>query len=396
MKGERAIVCIQRRCGTAVSAVQAQARRLCHRGFRNAILAFVSLLQVAGCGRTADQRAVPASQAVAAAEVVRCAERGPVKLTVKADRGEVTIPEQLTLTITVESELGVDVTMPDAGEVLGDFAVVKTADAEPTRDDLLQRRQRVLTLESAVPGACEIPSVIVGFADPRPKADGSRTTYEDKVTTEPIRVTVREDLADVKGPVSLPLPLRYKLLLWGLGVVAAMFAIAMAARWWRRRREQAQRELPWARRLIAHEWALAELDKLAAENLVGRGLVQEFYYRINGLLRRYIELRFGLAAGEQTSEEFIRALQHAASFDPRHKEMLRRFVEACDPVKYARHRPERSEIDWVHATAREFVVETAERAGNEGQSAGRRLMGAYSATEGGGSVPRDPHGEESR
>jgi hypothetical protein len=179
-------------------------------------------------------------------------------------------------------------------------------------------------------------------------------------------------------------------------VVVAMVAIALAARWWRRRRELAQRELPRVRRLIAHEWALAELDKLAAENLVGRGLVQEFYYRINGLLRRYIELRFGLAAGEQTSEEFIRALQHAVLFDPQHNEVLRRFIAACDPVKYARHRPERSEIDWVHATAREFVLETAERGGEDGRGAAAQSTGSYHASRIGDSAAGGSEQEESR
>jgi hypothetical protein len=324
------------------------------------------LLVLAGCEGQRGKEPAPTSQP--AVEIARNAERGPVKLAVKADRSEVTIPGQLTLTITVESELGVDAPMPEAGEVLGDFGVAKTSDVEPTHDDLTERRQRVITLEAAVPGACEIPSVTIAFADRRPKADGSQTEYKDEVTTEPIRVTVREGLADLKGPVSLPLPLRYKLLLWGLGVVAAVVIIAMAARWWRRRCDRVKQELPWARRLIAHEWALSELDKLVAENLVGRGLVQDFYYRINGLLRRYIELRFGMMAGEQTSEEFIRALQDVPSFDPQHKEVLRRFVAACDPVKYARHRPESGEIDWVHATAREFVVETAERSGDSDHS----------------------------
>jgi hypothetical protein len=354
------------------------------------------LLAAAGCERAGRKTAAPATQPAVATPVVRSAERGPVKVTVRADRGDVTIPGQITLAIVVESERGVDAPMPDANEVLGDFAVVKTTDSELTGDDLVERRQRTLTLESEVPGPCEIPAVTIAFSDRRPKADGSQTAYEDEVTTEPIRVTVRPGLADVKGPASLPLPLRYKLLLLGLAVVAAMAAVALAARWWRRRRERLQRELPWARRLIAHEWALAELDKLAAENLVGRGMVQEFYYRINGLLRRYIELRFGMAAGEQTSEEFIRALQHAASFDPQHKEVLKRFVAACDPVKYARHRPERGEIDWVHATAREFVVETAERAGGDGRQAPAQSPGAHHPAKVEGALTPDSEQEKSR
>jgi hypothetical protein len=143
-----------------------------------------------------------------------------------------------------------------------------------------------------------------------------------------------------------------------------MVGVALLARWWRRRRREAKRVLPWAIRLSAGDWALAELDKLDAEDLIGKGAVQEYYYRLNGLVRRYVELRFDLLAGEQTSEEFVRALQDSSLFGESHKEVLRRFVRACDPVKYARHRPEREEVDWVQSAARDFVLETAPAQGD--------------------------------
>jgi hypothetical protein len=315
---------------------------------------------VVGCnGEQAEQ--TPTTRVTDSADLVRTAERGPVTLSVRIDRAELTIPEQMTLTITVESELGVEVTVPDLGESFGGFGVAGFADAEPVKDNFKVRQERVFTLDTFVPGSQSVPSIAVEFADRREKADGSRAVYEDMVTTEPITVTVNPGLADVKGPVTLPMPGWQKVTLWTLGAVAAMVAVALLARWWRRRRKEAERVRPWAIRLSAHEWALAELDKLAAEDLIRKGRVQEFYYRINGLLRRYIELRFDLMAGEQTSEEFIRALQSAVFFDEDHKGVLRRFVSACDPVKYARHQPSQDEIDWVQAAARDFILETAEK-----------------------------------
>lgn len=331
------------------------------------ILVGLMLASAAGCGGDR-QPEKPATQAASSANLVRSTERGPVKLNVKIDRAELTIPEQLELTVAVEAEIGVEVAVPEMGEPFGEFAVAGMTDAEPVQDDFMVHREWVYTLDSFVPGSCVVPAVMVEFVDRREKADGSQTVYEDVVTSEPITVTVKPGLADVKGPVTVPMAGWQKVLLWAIGAVAAMVGIALLARWWRRRRKEAERELPWAMRVPAHEWVLAELDKLAAENLVGRGRVQEFYYRINGLLRRYVELRFGLMAGEQTSEEFIRALQDATLFDENHKEVLRRFVRACDPVKYARHQPVPDEIDWVQAAARDFVLETAEDArvrGNE-------------------------------
>jgi hypothetical protein len=276
------------------------------------------------------------------------------------DRAEATIPQRITLTMTVEWERGVEVAMPEVEGTLGDFNVVQVQDGDVTGDDLVRRQQRVVTLESVVPGECQVPVLSVAFADPRPKADGSSEVYEDKVSTERIPVAVRQALADVKGPVGLPLAWRYRLLLWAVGVVAAAAAIALAARWWRRRRARLE-ELGVKARMPAHEWALAELERLAREGLLTKGLVQEFYYRINGLVRRYIELRYGLMANEQTSEEFIRALKDSAFLGDGHKEVLRGFVSACDPVKYARHRPEAADISWVQATARDFILQTAER-----------------------------------
>lgn len=313
-----------------------------------------------GCHGDKSSTPSASTQPAPAADLVRSAEKGPVKLSVRLDRAEATVPEPLKLTVAVESELGVDVTMPDLGEAFGPFAVSGSTDAEPVSNDFTTRRERTYTLDTILPGKVELPAVTVKFADRREKADGSNAVKEGEVATDTLPVTIHSGLADVKGPTTVPMPGWQRLLIWVAVIVAAMVAIALFARWWRRRRKQAAIELPKARRIVPHDWALAELDMLAAEDLVGRGRVREFYYRINWILRRYIELRFSLMAGEQTSEEFIRALRSSAVLDENHKELLRRFVAACDPVKYARHEPDSGEIDWVQASARDFVLETAE------------------------------------
>ncbi len=326
---------------------------------------------IAGCRQDQDKGASSPTEALkrgdgakaarSAADLVRSDERGPVKLTVSVDRGEVTIPEKLTLTITIEAEHGVEIAMPEMGELLGDFGVVEAIDVDPVVGDMTTTHERRYKLESFLAGETAIPAIKLTFADPREKADGSHTVYEDALETEAIPITVFDGLADVKGPATLPMPWPYRLLWWASGVLAVVVLIAVAARLWRRYRRERVAALPFARRLVPHEWALAELDKLAAEDLVARGQVQEFYYRINSLARRYIEPRFHLMAGEQTSEEFLRSLQESSLLRSEHKELLRAFVSACDPVKYAQYRPQADEIGWVQTTAREFVIETANK-----------------------------------
>lgn len=322
------------------------------------ILAAMALPAASCRSKTETPAPVPTSQAAAAQPIIRTAEQGPLKVTVTADRDRVEIPEQLTLTLRIEAEAGIEVTVPKLEGVFGDFSIAASTENEPDCTQYARCKEWIYTLDSFLPGDREIPALTFAFRDAREKADGSKAVYEDTVEIEPITIKVTQSLADVKGPVKLPMPFRYKLLWWALGAILVMVAIALAVRWWRRR-ATVDGPVPLAARVPPHVWALEQLDKLAAEDLIHRGLIQEYYYRINGLLRRYIEMRFGLMAGEQTSEEFLRALGHSRFLDHDHKAMLHEFVQTCDPVKYARYRPEAEEIAWVQSSARDFVVQTA-------------------------------------
>ncbi len=312
----------------------------------------------AGCDRDS-QIDPPAASQQAASPVTRTSQDGPVKLTVHVDRDALGASDRLELTLSIEAQRGVQVRAPVFQDVLGPFAIVNENKPEPSADDLIVRLEHAYTLEGVLPGDQEIPPITVEYTDDRPRADGSQETVTGTVATEPIRIRVDVGLADVKGPATLPMSLPRKIIRWGAGLLAAMIGVAMFARWWRKRRAERAEQAPMARRLVAHQWALAELDKLVAEDLIAAGRVQEFYYRVNGLIRRYIELRFDLAAAEQTSEEFLRALQDTPELGDRHMGLLRDFTAACDPVKYAAILPQGDDVDWVIETARRFVRETA-------------------------------------
>lgn len=289
--------------------------------------------------------------------VSRSVESGPLRVTAELDRDSAVVPEPITLTLTVEAERGVTVTMPEIGELLGDFLVQHIEAPSPTEDDLHRKESRIVTLEPALPGDIEIPSLIVGYEDRRERADGSRGDVVDQVATPTLTVRVALQLADVKDPASLNVPRSYTLAAWLLGVIVAVALIALVAR---RLRRGEPRELPKAEPTVpAHIWALAQLDMLAAEGLLDRGRVQEWYYRINAIVRQYIERRYGLMAGEQTSEEFLRDLQRTAMLSADHKRLLQRFISACDPVKYARQLPDAEETRWVDGSVRDFVHQTA-------------------------------------
>lgn len=321
---------------------------------------FSAVLQgTTGCDESTPPVAMDVPATAPAEPVVRQAETGPVRLTVTADRDRFTIPEQMHVAVRVEAELGVEVGVQAFEGFMGPFAIADVKQSTPDCGESTQCVQWTYTLDGILPGTHEVPALTAKFRDAREKADGSSGVYEDVVTTEPMPIVVSHDLADIDGPVALPMPLRYRLMLWAAGVVGAMVAFALLVRGWRRHRADVAAALPYARVVAPHVWALGELDKLDRENLVGRGLFHDYYYRVNGLLRGYVELRFGLMAGEQTSEEFLRSLADDSALSPHHKELLERFVAACDPVKYAKQIPGREEAVWVGSAARSFVVQTA-------------------------------------
>jgi hypothetical protein len=109
-----------------------------------------------------------------------------------------------------------------------------------------------------------------------------------------------------------------------------------------------------------HEWALRQLEALVDERLAERNLVSEFYFRLSMIVRRYIERRFDLMAPEWTTQEFMTRVQLNSRLPAEYRPLLGDFLQACDLVKFARHAPQRDEIEATLSTARDFVARSAE------------------------------------
>ncbi len=95
-----------------------------------------------------------------------------------------------------------------------------------------------------------------------------------------------------------------------------------------------------------------------------RGEVDRFYTELSGVVRHYIEERFGLRAPEQTTEEFLSELTQRPVLSVAQRSALMQFLEQCDLVKFARARPTQQEGQAALKAARSFVEATrADEAG---------------------------------
>jgi hypothetical protein len=288
-----------------------------------------------------------------------------VKLTVRVKPREPRLSDLVELNVEVTAPPDVEIKAPEFGQAVGDFLVRDYSEVSapqgppsqhpPSPNGTIQRRFRY-QLEPVQAGRHLIRSVAIEFVDNR--ADSETKGKPSLIESEPVEVQVTSELGDQVPnlanlePMLPPRPL-VSSSTWGwlwIGLVAVL--LAGLAVWLRRRRTVRVQE---PRRLTPEEIAHAALAALLAEDLPAQGLLKEFYLRLTGIVRHYIEGTTGLRAPEQTTEEFLRAIRSREIFPAERSARLIEFLEAADMVKYAGQQPGDEQIQLSIARAREFV-----------------------------------------
>ena len=339
------------------------------------------LLILGGC------RKAPSTQSEVARDT---AERGPLKLTVEAGPRAVRVGDTVTVDVRVETPPDVVVVLPQEKD-FGELRVKQSGspESQPGASGIVWRR--TFTLEPLASGALEIPALAVKYGRQTAGAE-SQPALENELSAGPLKLDVRSALTpqdkpekprDITGTLLPPRP-PWPLWVWVLilcGVLVLVALTTWAAYLIRRRLSRPPPPI------LPEVWALRALADLELWDWFDPERVREYYYRLTEIVRRYIELKFGLAAPEMTTEEFLGALARDRQAVPYDAERLRLFLEACDFVKYAALSPQRTDAENVLVTARAFVNATAaasgdgvgspaDRAPPAGPGGGRDLVGA--------------------
>ncbi len=321
-------------------------------------LALGLLTALAGrAGRAADPE--PLRQEVA---------RGPVRVTIEADRKVMAIDGRLRLSLLVEAPAPTVVTLPEVADRLGPFVVASQTAAAAAGERAGVKEWRCdYVLEAEAAGELTVPPLPVGF---RAAAGGAMQTLE----TSPVTITVTSllpaevDLTaykDIAPPVELPPPARSRLV-WP-GAVLALAVALLAVLLWRRRRGSRLAPPPPQ---PAHLLALAELERLAQRLPADRPGTEDFYVRLADILRRYVAVRFGLSAPTRTTEELLTAVDRTGGPLAARRPLIGRVLAQCDLVKFARRQPAPTTAPGSLRHARAFVEQTADpQAGVESTAA---------------------------
>ena len=158
----------------------------------------------------------------------------------------------------------------------------------------------------------------------------------------------------------------WPLMKWLLaGLVLALVLAAITA-WWVRKQlrkpvpaAEAPRQLPW-------EDALAELEEIRRSPLLVEGPYAELYDRTSDVVRKYLGARYGFSGLgfdglDTTTDEMLTLLKRVRPQVPA-LDVVRKFLEECDLVKFARVEPSRFACGDARQMAEEIVRATTPRA----------------------------------
>lgn len=116
------------------------------------------------------------------------------------------------------------------------------------------------------------------------------------------------------------------------------------------------KSLKIVRRLLPHQKAMKEIERIKADKMVTAENPKEYYTKLTETLRKYIEERYGFKAMEMTSSQIIERLTE--SQDEKALDELRTLFQTADLVKFAKYSTLINENDMNLVSAIDFINRT--------------------------------------
>jgi len=249
------------------------------------------------------------------------------------------IGDQVVFTLQVDAADHVDFRIPDIRDTLSREIEVLYPIASDTSlsggRKVVEQRFMVTGFE---PGLQVVPSQPVVY---------QAGEVMDTARSMPLMIRVYEPMVDttqqikpIKPPINTPLTFREMLPWIALGIGGWFLMTFIYALIWMQLQKQKDPEIFTLRpQEPAHVIAFRELDRLKEEKLWERGEVKQFYSRLTGITRGYIEKQYGIPAMERTTGEILQAFRRVNTENGILDEMLTGLLQLADLVKFAKEDP---------------------------------------------------------
>ena len=144
-------------------------------------------------------------------------------------------------------------------------------------------------------------------------------------------------------------------------LLAILILLCVAALLWLKHLQHAKQKIlpPWTT-------ALEAIRRLTGKVRTGDALPENSIARLTDIVREYMEQRFHLRAGRQTTAEFMQDLEKGkGELSEKNLDFLRSFLNAADMVKFAKLSADRMLFENAATKAEELIIETTPVEGKE-------------------------------
>jgi hypothetical protein len=279
------------------------------------------------------------------------------------DTASIFIGDQVTLKLTFTAPAGYRIQWPSISDTLtGKVEVLRRSriDTALTEDKKQLRLSQNLVITSFDSGYYALPPLVFRYSEPGDTALFKALTEQLLLEVKTLPVDTAKAIFDIKGPMRAPLTFR-ELLPWILLALVLAGGIYLL-RWYLKKRKKAEPlfRLPARPKLPPHQVALDALEALRQKKLWQSGMIKEYHTELTGIVRTYIDDRFGIHALEMTSDEILEAVTKTA-VDDGSREKLRSTFVLADLVKFAKEQPLPAEHDLSFSHAVDFVRNSIQR-----------------------------------
>ncbi|MDP8218056.1 MAG: BatD family protein [Candidatus Theseobacter exili] len=279
-----------------------------------------------------------------------------VDVSATVDKSVVKIGDRFLYKLRISRKPGVLMEIPDMDKILEQFVIVnQKIEQGKSKGKWLETLCFELALYET--GKYEIPKVGILFKE----KGQEKTVFSNSVSVEVGSILEPDQthyrIRDIKQPLNVPFNYGLMILL----LICLLFGAAIIAFIMKKLLKRNKGFVPFNNEisLSPDEKAFKLLDELIEEDLIKNGFVKEYYTRLSGILRGYLEDRYDYSAMDKTTQEISKALKSLkVKMGP--YDLMRTALENSDLVKFAKYLPVSKESENDVHQARSFVEMTTE------------------------------------
>jgi hypothetical protein len=285
------------------------------------------------------------------------------QLSARVDKSEIHLGDPIHLKLEVSHPPKTELLWPVWESSLGEWAFREKKAIPPSLDARGWIHEGIdLEVTAYRLGDLEIPAIIATLR----QADGTALPIQ----SNPVRIKISsvisgkdQELREIKPQAVLPEDYRW---LWIL--LASLLLLGTAGffvhRYFKRKKKKTM--ISPEMLISPEEAARLAIRELEARDLIGKGCFKEYYFELSEIIKRYLGRRLKIPSLERTTREFSLDLERSQLlWDQR--QIVRKFLEECDLVKFARYVPSPAEIDAIRQGAA-GIIATTEKLFTEGSA----------------------------